>query len=91
MTACCLQKASISERKQKSFLFCNSKNFTPTSHRPHIDFNAFFYLYRIKGEKPSKQGGNDYVFRFGMVLVAGDLGVTGDLCPVQGEVYEVVE
>ena len=38
------------------------------------------------------KGGNFYdVFRFGMVLVAGNRGGAGNLYPVQGKVYEVVE
>ena len=36
-------------------------------------------------------GGSDYVFRYGMVLVAFDCCSAGDLHPVQGKVYEMVE
>lgn len=43
------------------------------------------------GSDPPDKGGSDYVFRYGMVLVAFDCCGAGDLHPVQGKVYEMVE
>lgn len=43
------------------------------------------------GNDPPDKGGSDDVFRYGMVLVAFDCCGAGDLHPVQGKVYEVVE
>ncbi len=76
----------------RTLSFIIQKDFTPTSHRFHMDFNAFFYFYSIKRKKTSSnKGGNDDVFRFGMVLVAFDCGGAYPLYPVQGKVHEMVE
>lgn len=61
-------------------------NFTPISHRLQ---RIFLFLSHQEGE-PLK-GGNDYVFRFGMVLVACYSGGAGNRYPVQGQVYKVME
>lgn len=59
------------------------------SHQLHIDLTwtsmHFSMLTPSRGKKfLSKKGGNDYVFRFGMVLVACDCGGTYHRYPVQG-------
>ena len=53
---------------------------------------ACYPLFHQEGRDFSQnKGGNDYVFRFGMVLVACDRGGTYHRYPVQGKVYEMVE
>ncbi len=51
----------------------------------------FSILTPSRGKEIPKKGGNDYVFRFGMVLVVCDCGGTYHRYPVQGKVYEMVE
>ena len=61
-------------------------DLTPTS--PH-----FHKFTSTRGRLVLTDKGGDFYdgFRFGMVLVACDRGGAGNLCPVQGQVYEVVE
>ena len=68
-----------------------SRDFTPISQQSHTNFNALLYFYLNKRGRPLKQGGNDYVFRFGMVLVDDSSGIAGNFDSVQGQIYEMVE
>ena len=66
------------------------------SHQLHTDFTwtstHFSMITSSRGKNfPQNKGGNVYVFRFGMVLVACDRGGTYHRYPVQGKVYEMVE
>lgn len=58
----------------------------------HVDFTrTALQFHRIHIKCRHQKGGRDYVFRFGMVLVACYSGGSGGLHPVQGKVYEMVE
>jgi hypothetical protein len=59
----------------------------------HTDFTrAALQFHRIPIKcRYQIKGGRDYVFRFGMVLVACYSGGSGGLHPIQGKVYEMVE
>ena len=65
------------------------------SHQLHSDLTPTSTPFRTfipqGGNDPPDKGGSDYVFRYGMVLVAFDCCGAGDLHPVQGKVYEMVE
>ncbi|MFR5005782.1 MAG: ATP-binding protein [Oscillospiraceae bacterium] len=63
-------------------------NFTATSHRLQ---RIFVPLSQEEGMALQIKEGSDYVFRYGMVLVAFDCCGAGDLHPVQGKVCEMVE
>lgn len=51
----------------------------------------FLFLPHQEGRDFPHKGGYDYVFRLGMVLVAGNRGGADYLYPLQDQVYEVVE
>ena len=65
------------------------------SHQLHSDLTPTSTHFRTfipqGGSDPPDKGGSDYVFRYGMVLVAFDCCGAGNLHPVQGKVYEMVE
>ena len=65
------------------------------SHQLHSDLTPTSTHFRTfipqGGNAPPDKGGSDYVFRYGMVLVAFDCCSAGNLHPVQGKVYEMVE
>ena len=65
------------------------------SHQLHSDLTPTSTHFRTfipqGGNGSPDKGGSDYVFRYGMVLVAFDCCGAGDLHPVQGKVYEMVE
>ena len=71
------QKASVSEKESGLFLNRSHTNFTLTSHGLQRTF-----LFLLHQEEIPRKGGNDYVFRFGMVLVDHDSGRAGNLCPI---------
>ena len=65
------------------------------SHQLHSDLTPTSTHFRTfipqGGNDPPDKGGSNYVFRYGMVLVAFDCCSAGNLHPVQGKVYEMVE